>query len=96
MVVVFKPLIQILLELFGGSLEFVSEKLVKHSAVESFYKSVGPGSSHLGSSVLDIGKFQEDLIGMDHRPAAVPSAVIREDMLNHEAMITEKGQYPVI
>ena len=100
MVVVMKPLIQILLELFNGSIELVSEgfsaELVEDGAVESLDKSVCPRGSHLGPSVFDIGEVQKDLVRINHGPAAVLPAVIREDMLNHEAMKPVKGQYPII
>lgn len=69
MVVVVKPLIQVLLQLLDGSVKLGSEgfpeELIEDRAVEALYESVGPWSSYLRSSVRDIGEFQKDLIGMD-------------------------------
>jgi len=91
MVVIMKPLIHVLLQLFDGSVKLISErfseKLVENGAVESFNKSVSPGSGHPGLSMFDIIEVQEYLVGMDHGPAAVLPAVIREDMFNHKTKV---------
>lgn len=99
-VVVVKPLIQILLQFLDRSIKLLSEgfseELVEDRAVEFFYESIGPWSGNSGPAVLNIGEVQKDLIGVYHWFAAVLPAVICEDMPNHKAMILVKGQYPVI
>jgi len=72
--------IQIGLKLFRGRIklfpECFTEKLVQDRPVEPLYESVGPGPGHLGPAMLDVIELQKDLIWMDHRPAAVFSAVV--------------------
>ena len=99
-IVVVKPFIQIPLELLDWSIEFIAkgfpEKLIQDSPVEPFHESVGTRRSHLGPSVFDLGEIQEDLVGMDHGPATILPAIVGEDMLHDEVLVSIEGQYPII
>lgn len=100
MVIVLKPLIQVCLEFLHRGVELLPEgfpeELIEGGPVESLYEAVGPGSGHFGATVLDIVELQKDLVGMDHRPAAVLPAIVRQDMLDRQPLSLIEGQYPVI
>lgn len=85
-----EPSVQILLELLHGGVEGVpeglAEELIENGPVEALHKTIGPGTGHLGSAVLDIIEFQEDLVGMDHGPATVFTAIVGEDVLHGDAL----------
>lgn len=98
-VVICQPCIQVGLEFFHGGIEFFAEgfpqKLIQHGPVESFHKTVGPGGGHFGPSMCDIVQFQEDLVGMNHGPAAVLPAVIGQDVFDSQAMRFIERQNPI-
>ena len=99
-IVVVKPLIQVRLEHLHRGIELLSEglpeELVEDRPVEPLHEAVGPGPGHLGSTMLDLAELQKDLEGVDHRPPAVLSAVVRQDMLDRQPLGLVKGQYTVI
>jgi hypothetical protein len=99
-IVKMKPLIQIPLKLLYGTIELVSEclpkELVQDGSVKSFDESIGPRPGHFRSPMLYIIELQKDLIRVNHRSAAIFSAVIREDVLNVKVMGFIEGHHPVI
>jgi len=46
--------------------------------------------------MLDLAELQEDLEGVDHRPPAVLSAVVCQDMLDRQPLDLVEGQHTVI
>jgi len=99
-IVVVKPLIQVRLEHLHRGIELLSEglpeELVEDRPVEPLHEAVGPGPGHLGSTMLDLAELQKDLEGVDHRPPAVLSAVVRQDMLDRQPLGLVEGQHAII
>jgi hypothetical protein len=99
-VVIAKPLIQILLELFDRSIEFIPEgfpeELIQDSPVESFHEAIGAGSGHLAPSMLNVIEFQENLVRMNHGATTILPAVVGQDMLHLKALLRIEGKHPVI
>jgi hypothetical protein len=99
-IVIMKPLIQILLEFFDGTIEFLAEgfpeKFIQDSAVESFHKTIGTGIAHLGPSVCDFVEFQKNLVRMDHWPTTIFPTVVCQDMFHIKALLPVEGEHLVI
>lgn len=85
-----EPSIQVFLKLFHRDIKFLPEglpqKLIENGPIESLHETIGSGPRHLGSAVLDVIDIQEDLIGMDHGPPAVFTAIVRKNMFHLEPL----------
>jgi hypothetical protein len=99
-IVILKPLIQILLKLFDRAVEFTAEGLpkefVEDSTVEPFHKAVCPRRGNLRFSVLNIIELNKDLIGVDHGAPTVLSAIVGQNTFYPKRMPLVERQHPVI
>ena len=57
-IVVIKPLVEVLLQFLHAGVELLpeglAEELVQERAVEALHEAVGPGRAHLAEPVLDV------------------------------------------
>jgi hypothetical protein len=96
-IVIVNPLIQILLELFDGTIELAAEglpkELIQDGAVEPLHKAVCPRGGDFRFSMRNIIELNKDLIGMDHRAPTVFSTIVGQDMLHLKALFPVEGKF---